>query len=192
VHAAKVAVLGAAGGIGQPLSLLLKMNKLVDELALYDIANVAGVAVDLSHCNTPVKVRWVVCLLGQGGGALISLVGCPCLCNPPFPILTRTTAARPHNRSRPTPATPSWRARCRAPTSSSSRRVRFAAPHFALFTPFAPARCGCGKLIHNLPQLAFGWLFYKTTNQIKSTTKAQHQTKPHNIIKPKACRASPA
>lgn len=52
----KVALLGAAGGIGQPLALLLKMNKLVSELSLYDIANVAGVAADLSHCNTPVKV----------------------------------------------------------------------------------------------------------------------------------------
>lgn len=46
----------AGGGIGQPLSLLLKMNKLVTELALYDIAGTAGVAADLSHCNTPVTV----------------------------------------------------------------------------------------------------------------------------------------
>ncbi len=52
----QVAVLGAAGGIGQPLSLLLKMNRLVTELALYDVANVVGVAADLSHTNTPVKV----------------------------------------------------------------------------------------------------------------------------------------
>ena len=51
----KVAVLGAAGGIGQPLSLLMKMNRMVTELALYDIANVKGVAADLSHCNTPVQ-----------------------------------------------------------------------------------------------------------------------------------------
>jgi hypothetical protein len=56
VEAKKVAVLGAAGGIGQPLSMLLKMNPLVTDLALYDIANVLGVAADLSHCNTPVKV----------------------------------------------------------------------------------------------------------------------------------------
>lgn len=48
-------MLGAAGGIGQPLSLLLKMNRLVTELSLYDIANVAGVAADLSHCNTPTQ-----------------------------------------------------------------------------------------------------------------------------------------
>lgn len=56
IECRKVAVLGAAGGIGQPLSLLLKMNRLVTELALYDIANTPGVAADLSHCNTPVKV----------------------------------------------------------------------------------------------------------------------------------------
>lgn len=56
VECRKVAILGAAGGIGQPLSLLMKMNRLVTDLALYDIANVAGVAADLSHCNTPVKV----------------------------------------------------------------------------------------------------------------------------------------
>jgi malate dehydrogenase len=56
VVARKVAVLGAGGGIGQPLSLLMKMSGLVSELRLYDIANVAGVAADLSHCNTPVRV----------------------------------------------------------------------------------------------------------------------------------------
>lgn len=56
VEAKKVALLGAAGGIGQPLALLLKMNKLVTELSLYDIGNVVGVAADISHCNTPVKV----------------------------------------------------------------------------------------------------------------------------------------
>lgn len=59
----KVAVLGAGGGIGQPLSLLLKMNRLVSELSLYDVANVAGVAADLSHCNTPTQVRAVAGLL---------------------------------------------------------------------------------------------------------------------------------
>lgn len=53
----KVAVLGAAGGIGQPLSLLIKMSPLVSDLHLYDIANVKGVAADLSHCNTPSQVR---------------------------------------------------------------------------------------------------------------------------------------
>ncbi|KAJ8581328.1 malate dehydrogenase [Rhizopogon salebrosus TDB-379] len=52
----KAVVLGAAGGIGQPLSLLLKANPAVTELALYDIVNAPGVAVDLSHIATPAKV----------------------------------------------------------------------------------------------------------------------------------------
>ncbi len=54
----KVAVLGAAGGIGQALSLLLKTQLPAgSELALYDVAPVVpGVAVDLSHIPTAVKV----------------------------------------------------------------------------------------------------------------------------------------
>jgi len=54
----KVAVLGAAGGIGQALSLLLKLNLPAGtDLALYDLAPVTpGVAVDLSHIPTAVKV----------------------------------------------------------------------------------------------------------------------------------------
>ncbi|EIW76839.1 NAD-malate dehydrogenase [Coniophora puteana RWD-64-598 SS2] len=53
----KAVVLGAAGGIGQPLSLLLKSNPLITELSLYDIVNAPGVAVDLSHIATPAKVE---------------------------------------------------------------------------------------------------------------------------------------
>ncbi len=54
----KVAVLGAAGGIGQALSLLLKTQLPAgSELSLYDVAPVVpGVAVDLSHIPTAVKV----------------------------------------------------------------------------------------------------------------------------------------
>ncbi|GMH40331.1 hypothetical protein BSKO_08235 [Bryopsis sp. KO-2023] len=52
----KVAVLGAAGGIGQPLSLLLKVNPLVGDLSLYDVVNTPGVGVDLSHINTAAKI----------------------------------------------------------------------------------------------------------------------------------------
>jgi len=52
----KVVVLGAAGGIGQPLALLLKANPLVKELGLFDIVNTPGVAADLSHISTPAKV----------------------------------------------------------------------------------------------------------------------------------------
>jgi malate dehydrogenase len=52
----KAAVLGASGGIGQPLSLLLKACPLVDELALYDVVNTPGVAADLSHISSVAKV----------------------------------------------------------------------------------------------------------------------------------------
>ncbi|KAF1345156.1 lactate/malate dehydrogenase [Delphinella strobiligena] len=51
-QASKVAVLGAGGGIGQPLSLLLKLNPRVTELALYDVRGAPGVAADVSHVNT--------------------------------------------------------------------------------------------------------------------------------------------
>lgn len=54
---AKVAVLGAAGGIGQPLSLLLKNSPYISELSLYDVANTAGVAADLSHISTAAKIK---------------------------------------------------------------------------------------------------------------------------------------
>ncbi|KJZ78668.1 Malate dehydrogenase [Hirsutella minnesotensis 3608] len=53
----KVAVLGAAGGIGQPLSLLLKMNPRVTDLALYDIRLAPGVAADIAHINTKSTVK---------------------------------------------------------------------------------------------------------------------------------------
>jgi malate dehydrogenase len=53
----KVAILGAGGGIGQALSLLVKMSPLVSTLHLYDdTADAKGVAADLSHCNTPAQV----------------------------------------------------------------------------------------------------------------------------------------
>lgn len=59
-----MAVLGAAGGIGQPLSLLLKalpksqktQEPLLGRLALYDIANM-GMSVDLEHISTNVTVQ---------------------------------------------------------------------------------------------------------------------------------------
>ena len=55
----KVAVLGAAGGIGQALALLLKTQlPSGSELSLYDIAPVTpGVAADLSHIPTDVKIK---------------------------------------------------------------------------------------------------------------------------------------
>lgn len=53
----KVTVLGAAGGIGQPLSMLLKLNKRVTDLALYDLRGGPGVAADISHINTKSRVK---------------------------------------------------------------------------------------------------------------------------------------
>lgn len=59
----KVAVLGAAGGIGQALALLLKLDLPENsQLSLYDVAPVTpGVATDLSHIPTSVQVE------GYGG-----------------------------------------------------------------------------------------------------------------------------
>lgn len=52
----KAVVAGAAGGIGQPLSLLLKLSPYVSDLALYDVVNSPGVATDLSHISTEGEV----------------------------------------------------------------------------------------------------------------------------------------
>ena len=41
----KVAVLGAAGGIGQPLALLLKSSKYIHTLSLYDVVGTPGVRI---------------------------------------------------------------------------------------------------------------------------------------------------
>lgn len=69
---AKVSVLGASGGIGQPLSLLLKNNAWVSDLCLYDIAHTPGVAADLSHIETRARVTGYMgqdqlhkCLIGS-------------------------------------------------------------------------------------------------------------------------------
>lgn len=55
----KVTLLGAAGGIGQALSLLLKLHMPEgSELALYDISTATpGIAVDLSHIPTDVHIH---------------------------------------------------------------------------------------------------------------------------------------
>ncbi len=55
----KIALLGAAGGIGQALGLILKTQLPAgSDLSLYDIAPVTpGVAADLSHIPTAVKVK---------------------------------------------------------------------------------------------------------------------------------------
>merc|ERR1719197_2441779 len=63
----KVCVVGGAGGIGQPLSLLMAQNPLVAELAIIDL-NVAmvpanGVQADLSHIEGKCKVTSTVLTL---------------------------------------------------------------------------------------------------------------------------------
>lgn len=56
----KICVLGAAGGIGQSLSLLLKSQLPASwNLTLYDLAPFTpGIGVDLSHIPTPAKTSW--------------------------------------------------------------------------------------------------------------------------------------
>jgi malate dehydrogenase len=60
----KVCLIGAAGGIGQPLSMLLKLTPGISDLALVDISTcgtpIKGVAADLSHINTGTVVRGYV------------------------------------------------------------------------------------------------------------------------------------
>ena len=53
----KVCVVGAAGGIGQPLSLLMKQCPLVSDLSLYDVVGTPGVAADLGHIDTKARVH---------------------------------------------------------------------------------------------------------------------------------------
>lgn len=71
INMVNVAVIGAAGGIGQPLSLLLK-NDLPERsiLSLYDVINTAGIASDLSHIDTNVQIR-------HGTGSLPPVPNCP-------------------------------------------------------------------------------------------------------------------
>ncbi|POV95140.1 hypothetical protein PSHT_15832 [Puccinia striiformis] len=68
----KVAILGAAGGIGQPLSLLMKQSSLVSELSLYDVRGSPGVAADVSHINTASTCKGY---LPQDGGLEKALEG---------------------------------------------------------------------------------------------------------------------
>lgn len=73
----KVTVCGGSGGIGQPLSLLLKQSPIIQELAIYDIAPVTpGVVADLSHMDTNSNVTshvgldnlkvciFIICVIG--------------------------------------------------------------------------------------------------------------------------------
>lgn len=128
VEAKKVALLGAAGGIGQPLALLLKMNPQISELRLYDIMNVKGVAADLSHVNTPAQVAG----RERRGARTLAASARQTQCHAPPPPPDALPGTRPHarvshpaalqlprpaappRRSRVTPAPRSWAPHCRA------------------------------------------------------------------------------
>lgn len=64
----KVTVVGASGGIGQPLSTLLKQNPFICELSLHDLKGVKGVAMDLSHICTHTEVK---SFEGEGESTLV-------------------------------------------------------------------------------------------------------------------------
>jgi len=64
----KAVVLGASGGIGQPLSLLCKISTLIDELSLFDVVNTPGVAADLSHISSKAKIDGYVAEKGDFKG----------------------------------------------------------------------------------------------------------------------------
>ncbi|RWA12311.1 hypothetical protein EKO27_g2800 [Xylaria grammica] len=61
----KLALLGAAGQIGTPLSLLAKSSDLFDEISLYDLVHTPGIATDLNHIDTRAKVSG---FLAKDGG----------------------------------------------------------------------------------------------------------------------------
>jgi malate dehydrogenase len=81
----KVCAIGAAGGIGQPLALLLKLTAEIRELSLVDISTcnnpIKGVATDLSHINSSTQVKgfWSESELGPalaGSDVVIITAGC--------------------------------------------------------------------------------------------------------------------
>merc|ERR1712003_605233 len=65
----KVCVCGGAGGIGQPLSMLMAMNPAVKELCVFDLSVAmvppAGVAADLSHLEKKAAVKGYVMEVGK-------------------------------------------------------------------------------------------------------------------------------
>merc|ERR1711988_852329 len=65
----KVCVCGGAGGIGQPLSMLMSMDPNVGELTVFDLSVAmvppAGVAADLSHLEKKAEVKGYVMEVGN-------------------------------------------------------------------------------------------------------------------------------
>lgn len=52
----RITIVGAAGRVGQPLSLLLKRSKKIPELVLFDITDTEQMAMDLSVIDSPTRV----------------------------------------------------------------------------------------------------------------------------------------
>ncbi len=46
------------GGIGQPMSLLLKLNPLVTELSVYDVPHAVGVGADIGSVTNTAAVYY--------------------------------------------------------------------------------------------------------------------------------------
>jgi len=65
----KVCVCGGAGGIGQPLSMLMAMDRNVGEVTVFDLSVAmvppAGVAADLSHLEEKASVKGYVMEVGK-------------------------------------------------------------------------------------------------------------------------------
>ncbi|KAF5662017.1 malate dehydrogenase NAD-dependent [Fusarium circinatum] len=68
----KIALLGAAGQIGTPLTLLCKASNLFTDIALYDIVHTPGIATDLNHIDT---IATVSGYLPSNGGLAKALNG---------------------------------------------------------------------------------------------------------------------
>lgn len=68
-------MLGAAGGIGQPLSLLLKQSPLITHLSLYDIVNTPGMFISaLGFCPLPLHLEENCGQISKGGETCLSNV----------------------------------------------------------------------------------------------------------------------
>nr|XP_022919415.1 uncharacterized protein LOC111428206 [Onthophagus taurus] len=82
----KVTLIGAAGGIGAPCLMLLKMNTMIKELNAVDMNKVIpGVGMDASHMNFPAKTRGFVSPEGLQEG----------LCNADIVVITAGVPRKP-------------------------------------------------------------------------------------------------
>ncbi|GLA29085.1 hypothetical protein CBS147323_6564 [Aspergillus niger] len=139
----KIALLGAAGQIGTPLSLLCKTSDLLDEIALYDIVHVPGIATDLMHIDTKAKV---IGYLPQDDGLKKALTGADIIVVTAGiarkPGMTRDdlfkVRQQPHNKTKDPNAVPSLEQPSLTNTQTNAHIIR------AIFTEVAAT---CPKAI---------------------------------------------